>query len=50
MFPRHDGMDQDEGGVWTTSVSDQVAWFADPDGNVTSLTLPFRTYARNIAR
>ena len=37
-FLRYDGMDQDEGGVWTTPGGDQVAWFADPDGNVLSLT------------
>ena len=38
VFLRYDGMDQDEGGVWTTPAGDQVAWFADPDGNVLSLT------------
>jgi catechol 2,3-dioxygenase-like lactoylglutathione lyase family enzyme len=37
-FMRYDGMDQDESGVWTTPGGDQVAWFADPDGNVLSLT------------
>jgi catechol 2,3-dioxygenase-like lactoylglutathione lyase family enzyme len=37
-FLRHDGMDQDENGIWTTPGGDQVAWFADPDGNVLSLT------------
>jgi catechol 2,3-dioxygenase-like lactoylglutathione lyase family enzyme len=37
-FLRYDGMDQDEGGVWTTPDGDQVAWFADPGGNVLSLT------------
>jgi len=37
-FLRYDGMDQDESGVWTTPGGDQVAWFADPDGNVLSLT------------
>ena len=35
---RYDGMDQDETGIWTTPSGDQVAWFADPDGNVLSLT------------
>jgi catechol 2,3-dioxygenase-like lactoylglutathione lyase family enzyme len=25
-------------GVWTTPGGDKVAWFADPDGNVLSLT------------
>ena len=37
-FLRYDGMDQDEGGVWTTPAGDKVAWFADPGGNVLSLT------------
>ena len=37
-FLRYDGMDQDENGVWTTPGGDKVAWFADPDGNVLSLT------------
>jgi catechol 2,3-dioxygenase-like lactoylglutathione lyase family enzyme len=35
---RYDGMVQDKGGVWTTRGGDKVAWFADPDGNVLSLT------------
>ncbi len=35
---RYDGMDQDDDGVWTTPAGDKVAWFADPDGNVLSLT------------
>ncbi len=34
-FPR---MDQDELGVWTSPAGARVAWFADPDGNVLSLT------------
>ena len=37
-FLRYDGMDQDEDGVRVTPAGDQVAWFADPDGNVLSLT------------
>jgi catechol 2,3-dioxygenase-like lactoylglutathione lyase family enzyme len=37
-FLRYDGMDQDDDGVWTTPAGDKVAWFADPDGNVLSLT------------
>jgi catechol 2,3-dioxygenase-like lactoylglutathione lyase family enzyme len=37
-FLRYDGMDQDESGIWTTPGGDRVAWFADPDGNVLSLT------------
>jgi catechol 2,3-dioxygenase-like lactoylglutathione lyase family enzyme len=35
---RYDGLDQDEDGIWTTPGGDKVAWFADPDGNVLSLT------------
>ena len=38
VFLRYDGMDQDDSGIWTTPGGDQVAWFADPDGNVLSLT------------
>ena len=38
VFIRYDGMDQDGDGVWTTPGGDKVAWFADPDGNVLSLT------------
>jgi len=38
VFLRYDGMRQDENGVWTTPGGDKVAWFADPDGNVLSLT------------
>jgi predicted enzyme related to lactoylglutathione lyase len=37
-FTRYDGMDQDDLGIWTTPGGDHVAWFADPDGNVLSLT------------
>jgi catechol 2,3-dioxygenase-like lactoylglutathione lyase family enzyme len=38
VFMRYDGMDQDDIGVWTTPGGEKVAWFADPDGNVLSLT------------
>lgn len=38
VFLRYDGMDQDGDGVWTAPGGDKVAWFADPDGNVLSLT------------
>ena len=38
LFLRYDGMGQDQDGVWTTPGGDKVAWFADPDGNVLSLT------------
>ena len=37
-FTRFDGLEQDDRGVWTTPNGDRVAWFADPDGNVLSLT------------
>jgi predicted enzyme related to lactoylglutathione lyase len=37
-FRRYDGLDQDGDGIWTTPGGDRVAWFADPDGNVLSLT------------
>lgn len=35
---RHDVMDQDGDGIWTTPGGDKVAWFSDPDGNILSLT------------
>jgi catechol 2,3-dioxygenase-like lactoylglutathione lyase family enzyme len=38
IFNTYDGMDQDDTGIWTTPGGDKVAWFADPDGNVLSLT------------
>jgi catechol 2,3-dioxygenase-like lactoylglutathione lyase family enzyme len=38
VFLRYDGMYQDEDGVWTAPSGDKVAWFADPDGNILSLT------------
>jgi catechol 2,3-dioxygenase-like lactoylglutathione lyase family enzyme len=38
VFLRYGGMDQDENGVWTTPGGDKIAWFADPGGNVLSLT------------
>ena len=37
-FARYDGMEQDAQGIWTTPNGDRIAWFADPDGNVLSLT------------
>ena len=37
-FVRYDGMEQDAQGIWTTPNGDRIAWFADPDGNVLSLT------------
>ena len=38
VFLRYDGLDQDGAGVWTAPGGEQVAWFADPDGNILSLT------------
>ena len=35
---RYDGLGQDADGVWTTPGGDEIAWFADPDGNTLSLT------------
>jgi len=37
-FARYDGIEQDAQGIWTTPNGDRIAWFADPDGNVLSLT------------
>jgi catechol 2,3-dioxygenase-like lactoylglutathione lyase family enzyme len=37
-FLRYDGMDQDEDGIWTAPGGDMVAWFADPDANVLSVS------------
>jgi catechol 2,3-dioxygenase-like lactoylglutathione lyase family enzyme len=37
-FTQYDGMDQDLTGIWTSPGGDRVAWFADPDGNIVSLT------------
>ena len=37
-FLRFDGLPQDEDGVWTVPDGARICWFADPDGNVLSLT------------
>jgi catechol 2,3-dioxygenase-like lactoylglutathione lyase family enzyme len=37
-FLRYDGMNQGEDGIWTAPTGAKVAWFADPDGNILSLT------------
>ncbi|MCB0977170.1 MAG: VOC family protein [Acidimicrobiales bacterium] len=37
-FQRYDGMKQDDLGIWSSPSGALVAWFADPDGNVLSLT------------
>ena len=39
QFMLYDGMGQDELGIWTSPDGGaKVAWFADPDGNVLSLS------------
>jgi catechol 2,3-dioxygenase-like lactoylglutathione lyase family enzyme len=38
VFLRYASMGQDDTGVSTTPGGDKVAWFADPEGNVLSLT------------
>ena len=43
---RYAGMDLDDHGVWTAPSGDRVAWFADPDGNVLSLTQPLAATGR----
>jgi catechol 2,3-dioxygenase-like lactoylglutathione lyase family enzyme len=35
---RYEGMEQDELGVWRSPSGARIVWFADPDGNVLSLT------------
>jgi catechol 2,3-dioxygenase-like lactoylglutathione lyase family enzyme len=35
---RYDGLEQDERGIWRAPTGAHVLWFADPDGNVLSLT------------
>ncbi len=35
---RYDGLDQDDLGIWRAPSGAQIVWFADPDGNVLSLT------------
>lgn len=37
-FARYEGMNQDENGIWTAPSEAKIAWFADPDGNILSLT------------
>jgi catechol 2,3-dioxygenase-like lactoylglutathione lyase family enzyme len=37
-FQQYGFIPQDELGVWTTPGGDRIAWFADPDGNILSLT------------
>jgi len=35
---RYPGLDQDAQGIWTSPSGAKVAWFADPDGHVVSLS------------
>jgi hypothetical protein len=37
-FKRFDGMEQRPNGVWQSPSGDLVAWFADLDDNILSLT------------
>jgi catechol 2,3-dioxygenase-like lactoylglutathione lyase family enzyme len=37
---RYEGLDQDDDGIWRAPSGTRVAWFADPDGNVLSLSQP----------
>ena len=37
-FPIYDGMGQDADGIWTAPDGTKVAWFADTEGNVLSLS------------
>ena len=37
-FIRYEGMEQDDRCIWTAPSGGRIAWFADPDGNVLSLT------------
>lgn len=36
----HQGMGQDELGIWTAPSGDRVAWFTDSEGNTLSVTEP----------
>ena len=35
---RFDALEQDERGVWQSPSTARIAWFADPDGNLLSIT------------
>jgi catechol 2,3-dioxygenase-like lactoylglutathione lyase family enzyme len=35
---RYDGLEQDDRGIWRSPAGARVVWFADPDGNVLSMT------------
>jgi catechol 2,3-dioxygenase-like lactoylglutathione lyase family enzyme len=38
VFSRYPGLAQDDDGIWSSPGGAHIAWFADPDGNVLSLT------------
>lgn len=38
VFLQFDGLPQDDNGIWTVPDGTKICWFADPDGNVLSLT------------
>lgn len=38
QFRRYQHIQQDDAGVWESPGGSKVAWFADPDGNILSLT------------
>jgi len=40
---RYPWFEQSVAGVWTAPSGDQVAWFADPDGNILSVTQAVRS-------
>jgi catechol 2,3-dioxygenase-like lactoylglutathione lyase family enzyme len=37
-FQQYGFLQQDDLGIWTTPDGHKIAWFADPDGNILSLT------------
>ncbi len=37
-FMRYHGLTQDEDAIWSSPNGSKIAWFADPDNNVLSLT------------
>ena len=38
LFQRHEGMDQDDSGIWRAPDGTLVAWFTDPEGNTLSVS------------
>ena len=38
VFLRYDNMDKDDASVWGTPAGEKMAWFADSDSNIWSLT------------